>query len=319
MIDKSIGGYFELELNNLQSVFHENTIGLNTGRNALEYILKAKVIQKIYIPYFTCDVILEPLRKLKIPYQFYTINEQLEPIFDFTVLEDKDGFLYTNYFGLKDSYIRQLSLVCKQLIVDNAQAFYSKPYLNIPTFYSPRKFFGVSDGAYVFSKDKLKEVFETDVSYNRMSHLLIRKDVSAETGYSSFVENDQLLKNQPIKIMSTLTRDILKTIDYESVAKKRIENYYFLDNALRSSNKISLELDTENVPMVYPYWTKDLTLRKRLLDNKIYTASYWPNVKEWCAGNSLELQLVKEVVYLPIDQRYGFEEMMFILNIILNV
>jgi hypothetical protein len=317
-MNKSIGGYFELEMNNLNSVFHENANELNTGRNAFEYILKAKAIQKIYIPYFTCNVLLEPLQKLEIPYEFYSINEQLEPIFNFSVLEDKDGFLYTNYFGLKDCYIKQLSNDCKQLIVDNAQAFYSKPLNNKPTFYSPRKFLGVSDGAYLYCNEKLEHNFDKDISNDRMSHLLIRKDVSAEAGYSNFVANDLSLENQPIKMMSTLTKDILRTIDYVSIAKKRIENYIFLDNALKSSNKLTLQLDDKSVPMVYPYWTKDITLRKRLLKNKIYTATYWPNVKEWCKENSLELQLVNEVVYLPIDQRYGYEEMKIIKKLVLN-
>lgn len=316
MINKSIGGYFELELINSGCEFHNNAIALNTGRNALEYILIAKAIKKLYLPYFTCEVLLEPLNKIGIPYDFYFINELLEPIFDFSILDDKDGFLYTNYFGLKDSYIRKLSIDCKQLIIDNAQAFYSKQYNNKPTFYSPRKYFGVSDGAYLYCDDRLDEVLEIDVSYNRMSHLLIRKDVSAESGYSSFIENDRLLDNQPIKMISTLTKEILSTIDYETVKNKRIENYNYLDNFLKSSNKISLELNLENVPMVYPYWTKDLTLRKRLLENKVYTASYWPNVTEWCKEDSLEFKLVNEVVYLPIDQRYGFEDMNKIINLI---
>jgi hypothetical protein len=303
-------------LDNLKSVFHENAIGLNTGRNALEYILKARAIKKIYIPYFTCDVLLEPLRKLKIPYEFYSINEHLEPIFDFSVLGIKDCFLFTNYFGLKDNYIKQLSLNCTQLVVDNAQAFYSKPHNNVPTFYSARKFFGVADGAYLYCDIKLKQIFERDNSYKRMSHLLIRKDVSAELGYLDFVKNDKSLENQSIKLMSTITKDILKTIDYQSGAKKRIENYRFLEVVLKSSNQLTLQLDQESVPMVYPYWPKDIKLRKRLLDNKIYTAAYWPNVKEWCSENTLEFRLASEVIYLPIDQRYRKKEMEKIIKLI---
>lgn len=312
---KAIGGYFELELKKNEE-YHKDSLSLNTGRNALEYILKAKLIQKLYIPYFTCGVLLEPLNKLGIPFDFYTIDKNLEPIFDFSVLNKKDAFLYTNYFGLKDKYINKIAHECNQLILDNAQAFYSPPQKNIPAFYSPRKFFGVSDGAYLYCEEILNQVFEKDMSYDRMSHLLIRKDISAEVGYSNFVSNDLSLENQAIKMMSTLTKDILRSIDYGAIAKKRIENYRFLDNALKSSNKFTLQLDIESVPLVYPYWTKDFSLRKRLLENKIYTASYWPNVKEWCVEDSLEFKLANEIVFLPIDQRYGFEEMNKIINFI---
>ena len=313
---KSIGGYFDLETASLKQDYHLDAVALNTGRNALEYVLKARKIKKLYLPYFTCEVLLEPLRKLQLPFEFYCINEKLEPVFDFSVLEESDGFLYTNYFGLKDQYIRQLSLVCRQLIVDNAQAFYSKPHNNESTIYSARKFFGVADGAYLYCDEKLNERFDKDISHGRMSHLLLRKDMSAEDGYESFKVNDQALENQPIKLMSSLTKAILSTIDYEYVAKKRIENYRLLDNALKQSNQLGMQLGSDSIPMVYPYWSKDLTLKQRLLENKIYTATYWPNVMQWCNKNSLEYKLANEIVYLPIDQRYGEKDMEIIKNII---
>jgi hypothetical protein len=68
--------------------------------------------------------------------------------------------------------------------------------------------------------------------------------------------------------------------------------------------------------MVYPYWNNNKMLKNILLNNKIYTATYWPNIKEWCAEKSIEMQLLNEVVYLPIDQRYGHIEMKKIINLI---
>jgi hypothetical protein len=314
----SIGGYFELETN-LISDYHSNALAINTARNALEYILKAKKVQKIYLPYFTCDFLLEPLKKLQLPYEFYTIDTNFEPIFDFSKLNQNDFFLYTNYFGLKDQYIEKLVKKCNNLIIDNAQSFFSKPIVNVSTIYSARKFFGVSDGAYLYCNEQLNEFFDTDCSAGRMSHLLIRKDISAEVGYSDFINNDQSLENQPIKFMSKLTKSILHSIDYERIAKVRIANFNILHKSLGSKNKLKLSLLKYSVPMVYPFWSEDLGLRKRLLENKIYTATYWPNVKEWCTIDSLEYSLMEEIVHLPIDQRYSKTEMDFIINIIVNV
>ena len=64
---KSIGGYFELELSSSGEYFPKS-IALNTGRNAFEYILKVRYYKKVYIPYYTCDVMLEPIKKLKVDY-----------------------------------------------------------------------------------------------------------------------------------------------------------------------------------------------------------------------------------------------------------
>ena len=182
---KSIGGFFELELNS-GNEFHPNAISLNSGRNALEYLLKANNYSAIYLPYYTCDVLLQPIKKIGINFEFYSINEQLEPVFEFSKLGTNDSFLYTNYFGLKTNIVKQLSNNCSNLIVDNAQSFYSTPIANIDTFYSPRKFFGVPDGAYLYTNNLLQEKLKRDTSFERFNHLIKRIDLSAEEAFEEF-------------------------------------------------------------------------------------------------------------------------------------
>lgn len=148
---KSIGGYLGLELSDGQE-FYSNAVALNSGRSALEYILKCNSYTKIYLPFFTCDAVLQPIIKLNLDYEFYEINQNLEPIFDFKNISPKEGFIYTNYFGLKSDYIQNNLQGHENIIIDNAQAFYAKPLSSLNTFYSPRKFFGIPDGGYAFSK-----------------------------------------------------------------------------------------------------------------------------------------------------------------------
>ena len=218
----AIGGYFSLELN-MMKAYPQSSIylSLNTARNCLKYILEASNYKLLYIPYFTCDVILEPLKELNIEYRFYSINENLEPVFNFNLIGKNEAFLYTNYFGIKDNYINRLSSFDFNLIIDNAQSFFSKPIKGISSFYSARKFFGVSDGAYLFTNKYLEKDFEQDHSFNRMEHLLKRIDTSAEEAYKEFSENDRCLVAQPIKKMSRLTERILKSVDFEEVKKTR--------------------------------------------------------------------------------------------------
>jgi hypothetical protein len=313
---KDIGGYFELELNKKEE-YHKEAIRLNTGRNALEYILLVNSYSKVYLPFFTCDVLLEPLNKHKISYEFYNIDEQFEPLFDYSRIKSSEAFLYTNYFGLKDSFIIQIAAFCKNLIIDCAQSFFSKPIQGIDTFYSARKFFGVPDGAYLYSDTKLDISFEKDVSFDRFSHLLKRLDCSAEEGYKDFVHNDSSLSNQDIKEMSALSERLLSSIDYTIYANRRIRNFNFLHEELEKKNKLKIGL-SGNVPMVYPYWTDDKTVRQKLLNNKIYTPTYWKNVNQLCKPESLEYRLADEIVYLPIDQRYDEIDLVNIIKIINN-
>ena len=310
----SIGGYFGLELRT-GGHYHPHAIKLNTSRNCLEYILKAKQYKKIYIPYYTCQAMLEPIKKCNIDYEFYSINVQLEPVKEYHLSSD-EVFLYTNYFGIKDETVEKLAGVYgKQLIVDNAHAFYSKPIAGIDTIYSARKFFGVADGGYLYTDTFLghEEEFECDMSHNRMSHLLKRIELTAEQAYAEFIENDKSLEYNPIRKMSKLTERILAGVDYESIRKKRRENFMFLDAALKKDNLWHIDLSPDAVPMVYPFYNK-LYLWEKLIANKIYVASYWPNVREWCNKNQIEYTLMNHIIPFPVDQRYGTEDLQHIID-----
>lgn len=307
------GGYFSLELP-MHDEYHKNAIRLNTGRNSLEYILRCRKYSKVYIPYYTCDVVLEPFLKLGIAYEFYHINIQLE-ISDYIELKEGVALLYTNYFGLKQRYVEHLAeRYGQQLIIDNTQAFYARPIAGIDTFYTCRKFFGVPDGAYLYTNKQLNIRFEHDKSYERCAFLLKRIDLGPEAGYGDFREISKSLVGQPIKKMSKLTQRMMQGIDYKIVAHQRRANYLLLQEALGSSNRFQLPLEDDAVPMVYPYLVHVQDLREKLIANKIFVARYWPNVLEWTNENDMEYQLTLQTQHLPIDQRYGEEEIARILE-----
>ena len=311
----AIGGYFSLELP-LHEEYHAEAIKLNTGRNALEYVLRCRKYSKVYIPYYTCEVILEPFKKLDIAYEFYHISLQFE-ITDDIHLQDTEALLYTNYFGLKQRYVEKLAeQFGARLIVDNTQAFYAKPIPGIDTFYTCRKFFGVADGAYLYTDILLDDEIEQDISYDRMAHLLKRIDLSPEAGYADFRKADDGLDYQPIRKMSKLTQRILQSIDYEAASKKRRENYMYLHSSLGEENNLELTLDEDAVPMVYPFLVPIKEIREKLIENKIFVARYWPNVLEWTNIDDIEYLLACQMQPLPVDQRYGEEEMNRIIDVI---
>lgn len=315
---KAIGGYFSLELPNLGE-FHQCGIRLNTGRNCLEYILRVRKYSKVYIPFYTCEVVLEPLRKLGIDYEFYHVNFHLELTQEIKLKKD-EALLYTNYFGLKQRYVEVLVEKYEtQLILDNTQAFYADHNLGVDCFYSCRKFFGVPDGAYLCCNKELDIEFDRDYSYDRFNHLLKRIDLSAEDGYADFKTEDDGFINQPIKRMSKLTKRIMQSIDYEAVALQRRANYRMLQNALCNHNNLKITLEDDAVPMVYPYLVPDKGLRDKLIENKIFVACYWPNVLKWSTKDDVEYAMALQMMPLPIDQRYGEEEMNRIISIIKDV
>lgn len=314
---KEIGGYFELELNSL-SEFHEKAIKLNLGRTAFEYILRAKKVQKVFLPYYACEVILETIRKAGAEHEFYHIDKSLEPIFDYSKKRSEDYFLYINYFGLKDRFIDSLVKKISNLIIDNSQAFFAKPIPGIDTFYSPRKFFGVPDGGYLYTDIINEDNYEIDNSLNRLTHLLARIEEGVEEAYSLFRKNESLLSKQPIKTMSYITSRLLQSIDYETVRKKRKDNFAILHNILASKNLLDYGMDNDKTPMVYPFMTQRMDIHEVLIKKNIYVARYWVDVLNRVSSDSIESNFVKYLLPLPIDQRYRKEDMKYIANIILQ-
>lgn len=316
-----IGGYFSLEINE-GAEYHTKALRLNAGRYALEYALQARKYRKIYLPYYICDSVLQPIIRQGIEYEFYHINEQLEPA---TELHPKDDevVLYVNYFGLKNQYVKTFCNIYRNTILDQTQAFYSSPgerfndNKQCDTFYSCRKFFGVSDGAYLYTNCLLKEDIAQDESFERMGFLMKRIDRSPQEAYKDFHANDKALSYVGMRRMSKLTQNIMQGIDYSAKANRRLENFRTIDRALCDTNRFKWNLDNGNIPLVYPYMVENgAKIRQDLIDHQVYCARYWPNVLEWCKSCEWEHELALNLVCLPIDQRYNEEDMKRIINLI---
>ena len=314
---KSIGGYLELQLSRGEE-FYPSLLKLNTGRNAFEYILKVKRYKLVHIPYYTCEVMLEPLKKLGVQFQYYTIDENMDPVLDFEV-GPEDGLLYTNYFGLKQDTVIRLSKLFENLIVDNSQSFFSEPLEGVDTFYSCRKFFGVPDGAYLQCTSDVRLKLEKDVSVDRFSHLIKSIDTGIESGYEDFIVNNVVLSNNPIRKMSSLSQSILSGIDYKACRYRRNSNFMYLHDFLEGYNDYSFDASSVNGPMIYPLLISSTEIRNKLFEKRIYVATYWPNVLEWTTKKMYEYYLTTHLIAIPIDHRYTHSEMKRILNVLKTI
>jgi hypothetical protein len=311
---KTLGGYMGLQLFD-GTPYYPNLIALNTARNSLEYILQIRGYDTIYLPFFTCEVLLEPIKRLGLTYYFYEIDDQLNPKVDYVPAE-KTCFLYTNYFGIKTNTVKRLAHSIENLIIDNAQAFYAEPIPRIDSFYSCRKFFGVPDGAYLYTSSKKRLNITVDSSFDRFSHLIKAVDQDTEAGYEEFVKNDASLNENDILEMSPITGRLLAGIDYEQCAEIRKQNFAYLHKQLSHLNEIKFDYTLEDVPMVYPLLINRSDLKEKLISQRIFVATYWPNVFDWTLPGSTEYYLSAHIVPLPIDHRYNLDDMQYMLNIV---
>ncbi len=305
-----IGGYFGLE-EFCGEEHYPDLIALNTGRNALAYLIRVKKIKKLFIPKYLCDAIWQTCERENCDYELYEVGTNFLPILD--VEPGTEEWIYiVNYFGqITDSEI--LKRMYKRIIFDNVQAFYQKPTPGIDTIYSCRKFFGVPDGAYL-ATDAVRMNLPIGISKDRMAHVLGRFEEDASSHYKAFCLNEDAIKELDVEGMSRLTHNILRAIDYEKVRRRREDNYRYLHNHLGKSNRLLLKEPIG--PFAYPYYSDQSTaIRKALATKSIYIPKLWPSV------NSIEgvaRDYSEHILPLVCDQRYTIEDMDVIIRNVIS-
>ena len=310
-MQKEIGGYFELEEMSGEEYYPE-LYKVNLGRTALLWLLEGRKYKKIILPYFLCESVVEICQNNYIETEFYHLDENLDILYPKKTL-NKDECLYlVNYYGqLTDNKILEYQKIYGNIIVDHTHAFFQRPLEHVDTLYSCRKFWGVSDGAYLATDTVLDMDKPRDRSNKRMGHILGRYEENAGTYYQDMLQNAAQYEGMEIHLMSRLTQNLLRGIDYEAGKKKRENNYRVLKEELNSKN-IFTKVTPEG-PFVYPYYhEKGQELRKWLAARKIFVPTYWRNVMQEQKSDSLEYRWASDILPLPCDQRYGSEEMRYI-------
>lgn len=311
---KEIGGYFGLE-QFTGSEYHKGLLALNNGRSALLYLLKARKISKLYIPYFLCDSISNLCDQHGYSYEYYPIDSSFLPVFDFS-LSDSEWLYVVNFYGqINNSQVAALKSRYNNIIFDNVHAFFQNPVAGVDTIYSCRKFFGVPDGAYLSTQAVLDETLEQDISKDRMRHILGRYEGCASDYYADFKSNDHSFSTLPLRRMSKLTHNLMSGVNYDSVRATRNANYAYLAASLGGHNKLCLS--APDGPYCYPfYYCNGMELKKALAEEHIYVATLWPNVLT--CGAQLEIDYAKNILPLPCDQRYDSGDMRRVIDAILR-
>ncbi|WP_151702637.1 hypothetical protein [Nitrincola alkalilacustris] len=308
--NEEIGGYFGLWLPDEKPI-HDQAVAFNSARSAIRAVLHACDKRVIYIPSYVCDSVIKAARDAGCEVRLYAINNNFMPI-DIPVNIAADFLiLYVNYFGLCDSQVDEILKIypADQVVIDNSHALYSSVTDALATIYSPRKFVGLPDGglAYVRSCVELENFYpEDEDSISRMDYLLLRYGYSARDGYTAFnIARESLSDNTP-KAMSTLTKRLMRSIPWQEVKECRQKNYFAMKGFFSDINLIQFKDDNYVAPLCYPLRVSEHSLscvKKILSEKNIFAPTYWPDVISRAGKGSIEYQLVKQTLFLPIDQR----------------
>lgn len=316
----ALGGYFGLEMPAEMPLLYPHAHMFQSARAAFVALLRIGQPKRVWVPRYICNSMLVPLMNTGTEYKFYAIDKNLSLNQDID-LGPKDWLLYVNYFGVCATNVDVLlsRYDPNKIILDHSHAYYSPPRECLATLYSPRKFFGIPDGGLLITNIPIEGPAKIDSgSITRTVHLLKRHADNAEAGYADYKQAEESLVDCEPKQISSLTKRMLQSVDSDGARRRRNDNFRYLHENLYRFNLLPIELSTVNGPLCYPLVSNISALRKRLIDERIFVATYWPDVLTRCAPSDYEAMLAQNLIALPCDQRYREEHLFRVVKICLE-
>ena len=305
---REIGGYLELERFGGRE-YHEGALALNCARNCLAYLIEARGIKTLWVPHFLCASVDGVAKRFGAAVLHYDIQEDFRPAYSTFDVADNEYLYLVDYYGqLPDDALEEARIHANgRLIVDEVMAFFRMPMPGADTIYSCRKFFGVADGAYLYTDARIARELEADKSHGRMGFVLGRCERPANEFYGEASANNEFFIDEDIKWMSPITRNILHGVDYQAVAARRTANFEVLAKQLDPFTELAPR--PVDGAFMYPLLVENgAAIRKELQARKIYISTLWPYAVE-CTG--ISGRYARDILPMVVDQRYDADDMRY--------
>lgn len=307
-----IGGFFELELPDKEE-YHIHKIKLNFARHAISLFFKSIGVKRVHVPTFICSSVPDTLIANAFDVIYYNVKDIINPTLP--KIEEDEGLIVVNYFGLTNLDAFTHTKQNKNIILDNSHGFFSVPRNFENIVYSARKFFGVSDGAYLKTNEHI-DIYDTltefqSIDYSR--HLIQRIEEGPENAYEDYKRTKELIRQTIPQKISKFSLRILRSIDYNNVIKMRNNNFSFYHSHFENKNLLSLS--KYNSPLCYPLLLDNgEEIRRKLINNKIFIPKYWDNVISNKYSDQYDKYISNKLVCLPIDQRYNIRQLSYVIE-----
>lgn len=330
--NNTMGGCLYFEGCNLSGkAYYEeyDRVDVDCGRSAIQYILETEKKKRIWLPVFNCPLVEKRILKAfpSIQIKYYNIDADFIPVLSESIKDDL--FLWVNYYGLMPDYI--IDKICGSrygggvIIVDNIQGYFTKPREGVYNIYSCRKFVGVPDGAHIIKSNIIKKDLPVYSTADNYYFLLKAYEEGSGLSYSAYQKSEERFTDEKtVYGMPRLTSQLLKTVSYDAIIKRRKGNFMILHQLLKACNQINLNLDItyqSSVPCVYPLLIREhgISVRKELVEQGIYVSTLWKHIISDHKANEFEKKLAENVIPLPIDQRYEEEDMKKLTSIVQRI
>lgn len=303
--------------------------------------------KRVMIPAYTCGTVITPFTEQGWKCLYYPVDRRLRiPVKNVLVLAENfrpDIFIVHPYCGMdldadELEFIEVMRKRGCRIVVDITQCIFSSQYDTVADYVvgSYRKWLPMPDGAFLYfahgdrlevhnySENKEFVNFQKEAMYLRHCYFrtgdveLKKISIHLNKWVSGSVE-----KNTYPHKMSDLSYTVYLDADMEKNQASRIKNYRFLYEHLSGNMIVSPVCcdikDVTTAPLYFPLYSSNREyLQRKLAEDGIYAPVLWPlHDKALLINDDIE-HIYSRILMLPIDQRYGLDDMSFIVNKIEN-
>jgi hypothetical protein len=342
----TIGGDFELDsitygdLEKLTLLDH----GLDgswtmSGRSALWLVLRHLIergVSHVHLPAYLCESVLQPVEALGLNYSFYGVDRSLvahpQPPAGSVVV-------VINYFGWLNPGLNELRNE-PFVIEDSCQAILSDwQTSNLQSRYivlSPRKFGPTAVGGWcnvpgvnLPSTTSAEMAIDASLKARLLRGEYLRHpessiDIEIEKTYLTALESvEHYLDANPTQSgIPEASLKVIAAIDWEFVSNKRRDNWLKLKELLSEQvEPVFQTLPDSVVPLGFAVRLPNRDrVRAQLAQHRIFCPVHWPLPKQIDRSEfPVSAELSDTLMTLPIDQRYGDEDMIRLAKVVREV
>lgn len=321
---------------------------LSTGRSATRLVLQTieernpNVRKVALIPAFTCHTVIEPF--IDFGYEIYTLPLSLnlctmpDEILQNIERTGAEVLLVHRYYGFDtlpgfNKIVETLRNNGVIVIEDCTQCLYSFFPVSDADYFvgSIRKWCGVPDGGFAICKEgsfayKPNQTDEPMVEAKRIASELKYQYIFEGKGdkptfKAKYREAEELLDNQNgFFSIGKLSARMQAELDVDILRKKRRENYDVLLDGLQNIVGLSIIftfLPIEVTPLYFPVLVENREgWQDWLADNDVYAPVVWPQADQCPDIDDTSQTIYDKILCIPIDQRYGKDDMERIVKVI---
>lgn len=342
-----LGSEFNLRLEELEETQHTiyqkldnyNTCYLDSGRSAIKLLLKELHKGEVLLPEYICDSVIQAFNKFDIKY--YSLLDDLSVDIDdlHSKVNDKTRAVFLmHYFGALQPaetlmQIQNMKNKNKFIIIeDTTHSIFSKTHtVGDYCVCSLRKWFAIPDGGVLYSTRSLESLNIESLKRNtriEKAYGMMLKTLYLDGGLESnllyrkiFVESEKKIDEyKEIARLSSFSEYLLKCYNIKDITSARKANYqYLLEKIKQIGLSPIVKVEDDWCPFVLPI-QKDRRddLREYLIENRVYCAVHWPLDSSPLYDNIRSRQLSERILSLPIDQRYGVNEISYLASVLKN-